>query len=220
MAHRDEASFRQWLVDKLVLTKWRTFLDEPPAKTAKRLGVQLDVLEEAMGRVSADRVARGLNPVAGSADKRRRPGKPSPAVVHVAVPEVAYLDLEEYCKIREVTVSDLLRSLIFRLLSGPEQPSWIGTTWRYRGKRYPLTGRHTEYRRNGKEWPWQVQTKITHGASRALTARARATGCTTSALLRGVLIDLLEGRTTTLQLVAMDAMFDDENRYWKLEKRT
>ena len=57
----DQTLFRRWLVDKLVLTKWARFLDEPPAETAKRLGVQLDVLEEAMDRVGAGRTAMGLN---------------------------------------------------------------------------------------------------------------------------------------------------------------
>jgi len=45
--------------------------------------------------------------------------------------------------------------------------------------------------------------------------RAQRLGCTYTGLVRGAIIDLLEGRTKRLIVVAgAAAMWEDESRYW------
>ena len=73
--------------------------------------------------------------------------------------------------------------------------------------------------RGKTRWPFSAQTEITQGAGRALVLRADVTGCTVRALMRGMVLELLEGRLKrVLMASAVQAMWDDETRYWKLRE--
>jgi hypothetical protein len=207
---QDESRFRQWLKEKIKRSRWVTRTTDNVETVARRLGVQASVLVEAQRELTEERQAQGRQPAAlGNRSKRSAKRQ----IIEVEMPEAVFGDWQEYCRQRDMVPSVLLRSLVHTLLSGPENPMWVGRTWVYRGKRLVLDGYKEQMKLKG--WPWSVKSQITHGAMRALTIRADLLGCTPTALMRGSVIDLLEGRTKRLNVTpGVSSMWDDENRYW------
>lgn len=209
MRDKGESRFRRWLVDKVKRSRWVTYNADTAESVARRIGVQPDVITQAQRELSDERQAAGKAPVllgTGRPPRRRR------RQIDVDMPKDVHSDWLLYCKTRDLPGSVVIRSLIQTLLSGPENPRWLGRQWRYRGRTLHLAG-YKDYVQRG--WPYNVKTDVSEGAARALTIRARALGCTPTALVRGAVIDLLEGHTKRLNIVTSSvAMWDDETRYW------
>lgn len=202
--------FRRWLIDKLKASRWARTSDEALSAMAKRIGVQPDLLAQAQRELDEDAKRRGRRRTQIGAPNRLR-GKRRK--VEVQLPERIYEDWVAYGKHRGMAPSLVLRGLIHDLLSGPRQPTKLERTCFYRGKKYQLTGY-----KYGVKWPFMAKTDVTEGAARALTLRAAATGTTVAGLLRGLVLDLLEGRVKRVTVISgANAMFDDETRYWTLE---
>ena len=220
----DTTRLRRWLIDKLKQSRWAQRRGENIEQLAVRLGVQPDVLSEAQAELDVERRGAGREPVAlgehqrvGSVHAkggRRRRSDGATKFIELPFPELVYKDWKKLCGLRGVRPAAMLRSLIHTLLSGPRNPSWTGRWWFYHGRRVPLDF-HGHYKRTGKKWPHLAHTEITHGAAAALTRRADALGATMTALTRGMVIDLLEGRVPRVTIItAPSSMFDDERRYW------
>lgn len=205
-----EAQFRRWLIGKIKRARWATFRSDDIDAIAVRLGVQPSVLEEAQAELNAERQRDGKLPAAiGTRQKltKRR-------YLDLDMPKPVFEDWKRYCELRQVLSSTLLRSVVHTLLSGPDNPTWTGRGWLYRGHRLVLES-YFDSARKRKGWPWNAKTDVTPGSIRALTARADACGAKYTALIRGAVIDLLEGRTKRLNIVTTaSAMWEDENRYW------
>jgi hypothetical protein len=202
-----ESVFRRWLVDKVKRSRWVTYASDDVETVAQRIGVQPDVLRQAQSELEAERQADG-RPALVLGSSRLRPRKQPQ--LGVDMPKEVFEDWQLYCKTRDLPGGVIVRSLIHTLLSGPENPTWIGRRWRYRGRTLKLTGY-----KYAVGWPYKVKTKLSFGASRALALRAQSIGCNVAALIRGAVIDLLEGRTKRLNIItSADAMWEDENRYW------
>lgn len=177
---------------------------------AARIGVQESVLVDAQASLDAEREAAGLprEEIGTRAQRGKR------KIVDLDMPERVFLDWKQYCALRDLTPAVLLRSLIHTLLSGPRNPTWTGKGWLYRGERLELTG-YRQYMAQKREWPWAAKTMVTPGAARALQLRADATRAKPTGLVRGMVIDLLEGKLREWHLVPNVAiMWDDESRYW------
>lgn len=200
------ARFRRWLVDKLKQTRWRWLSGDDLESVSVRLGVRPEVIREAQAELSAEHVQSGRAPERVG---DRRKIDPTDHKVHLKMPRRVYEDFMRYAKVRQLQQGVLLRSCIHTLLSGPDQPQYLGSGWFYRGHRLQAPRSERYY----------AHTWITHGARRALTIRADASGCKATALIRGSVIELLEGRVPRLIMAADPrAMWSDETRYWLLRR--
>lgn len=209
MRDEGESRFRRWLLDKVKRSRWVTHNADTVESVARRIGVQPDVIVQAQRELADERKAEGKIPMVLGTGRTRRLKRRQ---IDVDMPKAVHEDWLLYCQTRDLPGSVVIRSVIHTLLSGPDNPSWIGRQCRYRGKMLPLEG-YGQFVKRG--WPYNVKTDVSEGASRALAVRARNLGCTLTALVRGAVIDLLEGRTKRLNIVnSPDAMWDDETRYW------
>lgn len=204
------ALFRRWLIEKLKRSRWVAIPGDSVERVSRRLGVHPEALAEAQAEFAEERRKEGKAPAAlgtGRAVQGRR------KQIDLDLPEVIQADWQRYCQLRDLSSSVLLRSVIHTLLSGPENPTWTGKGWWYRGRMHRLSN----YKKVAAKgwWPHNAKTDLTPGAVRALTIRADTLGCSYTALVRGAMIDLLEGRTRRLNIVTSVAtMWEDENRYW------
>lgn len=210
------ARFRRWLIEKVKRSRWVTYPTDSLEAVALRIGVQPEVLVQAQHELTEERRSEGKLPIAiGSGhvvqDKRKQ--------IDLDVPKAVFDDWTQYCQTRDLPSSVVLRSLIHTLLSGPENPTWTGRGWWYRGKMHRLTN----YATTGEKgwWPYNAKTDVTPGAARALNIRAQSVGCPYTALVRGTMIDLLEGRTKRLNIItSASSMWEDESRYWTGKERS
>lgn len=198
--------FRRWLIDQLKLTQWPRRRDQTPAELAQALGVQLEVLQVAMTELRAEEVARGRLP----STLVRQQDEVVLAALDVTMPEAVWKDWSAYCERRQLAPAVLLRSLVHCFLNQQANPSWVAAYWRYRGQILHISKRKT--------WPWKAFARVPRGVEIALTRRAKAIGTTRAALLRGIIIDMLEGRTTRIPLIAARAMWNDPERYVQVTK--
>jgi hypothetical protein len=184
---------------------------ETHEQTAKRLLVAPEALRLAQAELDEDRRREGRVPVELGAPSRNRAAGKS---VEVAFPVEIFEDWQGYCAHRDLAPATVLRSVVFTLLAGPADPGWLGRGWRYRGKRVVMRG-YIEYQRRGQKWPYVAKAQITKGAHQALVKRASVLGSSPTGLVRGAVIELLEGRTERLLIVTSPAaMFEDVKRYW------
>lgn len=202
--------FRRWLIEKVKRSRWVTYPSDSLEAVARRIGVQPDVLVEAQAELTEERRHDGKLPLKLGTGRVRQARRKQ---IDLDVPKPVFDDWLAYCQTRDLPPSVVLRSLIHTLLSGPENPSWTGRAWWYRGKTHRLSN-YAEVAKRGW-WPYNAKTDVTPGAARALALRAQALGCTYTGLVRGAIIDLLEGRTQRLNVVtSASSMWEDETRYW------
>jgi len=206
----DHARFRRWLIEKVKRSRWVTYPTDSLEAVARRVGVQPDVLVQAQAELSAERRSAGQRAVVLGTGKTVHGRRKQ---IDLDLPKALNDDWLAYCRARDLSSSVVLRSIIHTLLSGPENPGWTGRSWWYRGKTHRLSN-FKEVAAKGW-WPYNAKTDVTPGAFRALVLRAQRLRCTYTGLVRGAIIDLLEGRTKRLNVVTVASeMWEDENRYW------
>jgi hypothetical protein len=105
------------------------------------------------------------------------------------------------CELRGVHPPTFMRSLIHEYLLGTREPRAVHH-WSWRGKIYPA------YRAGTHE-----PTVITQGARRALFHRSSSLGTSASAVVRGLVLEAMEGEHRDIPLVTAGMMYDDETRY-------
>jgi len=198
--------FRRWLVDRLKESSWPT-TREPIEEVARQLGLQPDVLLQATAELAAAReqAGRGVRPAAGLLPTPRR----DQPIIEMSVPKEIAAEWRGFCEARDLESNMLFRSLLHTYLSGSREPAWIQKRWKYRGATYKMHGT-----RRGKRWPHRIRSVVSQGALRALRRRAQRLGARPAAVLRGLVIDLLEGRFGYVKMTDVSAMWDDPNRYW------
>lgn len=202
--HTDQLTFRAWLVRQLQMLRWSSPGDEPVAITARALGVQKNVLEEAIAARAAEIEERGKP---RRALGKRALNRSDYALVRVTMPAPIYADWKHYCETLGVKPAAILRSLIHHFLSTGIKPSTLTSEWRYRGAVYKLESSFS--RRTTPSAP----TRITRGAQQVLDEYAAHWGVRATAIVRGLLVDLLEGRMRALKIVAYPELWGDPARY-------
>src|SRR5258706_12477403 len=137
MPDEGESRFRRWLVDKVKRARWVTYTADTVDAVARRIGVQADVITQAQRELSEERRAEGkVLSVLGTGRTQRRKKRQ----VDIDMPKDVHHDWLLYCKTRDLPGSVVIRSLIQTLLSGPENPQWIGRQWRDRARTVHLQG--------------------------------------------------------------------------------
>lgn len=203
---RPGSRFRTWLIGQLVNTTFPTYSDDTDEETARRIGVQADVLREAR-RIFVAREAKAgnLNVKLG----RTVSGRPG-VWLFLEPPEEVYEDWMAQSKQREQSSSCMLRSVVHHVLRLGVQPDWLtarrAAAWRYREKWLGQS-----YIR---EHRFRLSTKISENAWDALRARARATGVSAASVARWGVTAFLEGRFLHLKIVtSLEAMYNAKDKY-------
>ncbi len=191
-ANRDQLTFREWLVEQLKLSRWSVVSTETVADAARRLGVQEDVLQQAINeRTSGKR----LHARRELAEQR---------TLKLWVPEEIDRDFDAYCKILGVTSAIFFRSIAQSYLLNPvTTPAMLTGTWIYRNKRYLC---HAKTRT-------RLLARVSRGALLAIDHRAQQLSIPTAWLLKGLVIDVLEGRMRQIKIVLATDMWGDPKRY-------
>ena len=191
------------MIERIKFTGWLLVRDEPIEVLAKRLGVQPDVLKQAQREYDEERQRDGQDQ-----QQLGRRARYSTRSVELAFPKPIWDEWGDCCELRGIGGYTLLRGLIHTLLVTPENPTWVGRGWMYRGHSVSMTGT-----KHGEPWPYRQRARVTNGAAEALKMRADASNCRSVALVRGSVIDFLEGRVKRVQLLTTESMFGDARRY-------
>lgn len=190
--NRYEQTFREWLLEQLKLSRWSVMDRESVAEAAKRLGVQEDILEQAINeRASGKRLHSRRELV----EQR---------LLKLWMPKEVGADFVTYCKVLSVTPAMMLRSATHSFLLNPiTTPMMLDRRWIYRGRRYSaqaLTRHH-------------LMCRVSRGAMQAVDFHARKLKVPTAWLLKGLALDVLEGRTRQIKIVTAGEMWGDPKRY-------
>lgn len=201
--HSDQLTFRAWLVRQLQALRWSSPEGASVAESAKALGVQQDALEEAIAARALANQKRGKP---RRALGRRALNRADYALVRLTMPAPVYAHWQSYCRTLGVAPAAILRSLIHGFLMTGQKPTTMTPHWRYRGEIYRLN-------RTIRSITPNSPTRITRGAQQVLDEYAELWGVRASFIVRGLVVDLLEGRTRALQIVAYPELWGDPNRY-------
>lgn len=190
--------FRNWLVRRLADTAYAREVGDP-APVAARIGVTPAVLLEARAVHSARVRAHGLPVPMGANRAGHRRVRPQ---VLLTMPKGVFDAWIDYCDSVKLRGSVVLRSAVDIYLRSDWEPEICEGYWRV----------------NGETWRAKTETEqeralITDGADRALRIRAAVRGTTLTALLRGLVTELLEGRVPAPRPIAARAMWDDAKLY-------
>lgn len=200
-------AFSRRLIKLVSTTTWahQTETAAPAEPLSKELGVRPDILVAARAMVVEERRARGRKPPSG--DKVNERGWPQ---ITIYMPEKVFNDWHTWCESRKATSPALLRGILHAYLLGSWEPAWVQSLWRYRGENLPIQIRD---QRKKSEWPWRERILLTPGAHGALRFRASCAGSWPAEIVRGLVLEILEGRY--LNVIPRDAksMFDDPERY-------
>lgn len=173
------------------------------AEFAKVLGVDVSVWLEAKA-IIPKRHGRAKR-ISGTSTKKL--GIEMPKTVHTA--------LTGYAKNQDLEASVLVRSCADWVLRQHDLPTsqnyGPGEGWTLFGKTYHFNSRARKTER------FRVQCLLSIGAHDALAVRAASATTSVHGLVRGAIIDLMEGRITTLPIIAQASyMPDDLTMYTKL----
>lgn len=205
----DQLAFRAWLVKQLTLTRWSAPLALSTAELAVHLGVQVSTLEEAQALRDSELNKRAQG---GVTRGRRRYIGSDYAEVEVRMPRSLHAEWREFCAARQVEPGTVFRSIIHHFLLDPKRPSSTSRKWIYRGKVLPMDWMKKEHLK------LKARARITRGAQIALDTHADAWGVPPSAVLRGLLMDFLEGKILRMKMVAFSELWGDAERYLHPEK--
>jgi len=167
------------------------------------------VLLEARARVRVERHRRGLP----GPNTPRDASRLTPYVqsrhrrlyqLHVPMPAEIFAAWKDECAFRGIEGSAILRSVIHSYLLSSHEPEGAVSRWYWKG-------RLCEMGRNGAR-PFE-RAVIPRGANRALKRRAHQRGTTVLAIVRALVLEVLDGKHRKLVLIDAPMMFDDEERY-------
>lgn len=130
--------------------------------------------------------------------------------IFLSLPEVIFEEYKVRCATNQLEHSVLLRGLIQQLLLSGRKPAWLGRGWFLGGKRFLMRGKH------GERWPWNIRAEVSRGAERALEEIAKKYRTTKTGLVRGQVIDYLDGKVTKLVLIDATQMSNTARAYTKL----
>lgn len=193
-------TFREWLIDRIATTSYvhRVLTDEQVTKLADEMGVAEDVLLEARVRYKLLRAQAGRQPPLGD----KKSGTRHKQITIEMPPEVYEAWKEEVAARGFLDDTALLRSVLHSYLLTSREPSKISRQWHFEGR--VLSAKHHSQR---------CRPLITQGAHRALRIRAAKAGCRPYAILRGLVLDVIDGHYQGVPLIDAERMYDDEKRY-------
>lgn len=195
--------FRTWLVRQVRTSRWFQYGRTPElaAQWGKRLGVAPDILQRAYALKKAEDDKRPFRELTG----QRVNEKDNPQL-YVHFPEEIWLYWHDECDRLHLKSSALLRGIINTYLLGDWEPLHLSHRWEWKGKICRIT------RLDRVAYSRKEACLVSRGAKEALQVRSQRQRVTLSALLRGIILEYLEGR---IEPVFVDAkrMFEDALRY-------
>ena len=199
-------SFRQWLVVRLSSTRVAKPESMSDSEFAASLGVHPSVWEEAKQRIPSRRGKSKL--------VERTPTKK----IGIEMPKALYDALGSYADNQDLQSSVLVRSCVDWVLRRDTVDVTgnyaSGARWTFIGKSFTFNSKARGIER------FRIQAALSIGAYDALNIRASMLGTSAFGLVRGSVIDLMEGKIKTLPVVAQAAyMFDDANKYMEYWKK-
>ena len=199
----DQLPFRAWLVQQLKVSRWQIRAGESRQELANRLGVTLEVLEQADEERSEELLTRGKLPRQLG---RRAFNRSDYFPISVTMPAAVHAAWTEFYKTLRITPSALLRSLIHHFFGTKQRPRTIGKTWRYKGRLHTIKPKGRLH----------AKTRITRGAQIALDHYAEHWNTTATGIVRGLITDMLEGHSLPkrLRIIGFAEMWGDPARYW------
>ncbi len=174
--------------------------DEEIDAVAKSIGVDPDLLVEVRMRARVLRATRGVQDPLGSKRKGTRHMQ-----VMLPMPQIVQKAWREECEWRGVESPALLRSCLHQYLMNDREPQQLIRRWVYQGREQPCSKKKNEF---------HEKTLITNGAWRALRRRANRHGCAATAILRALVLEVLDGHHRDVPLIDARTMYDDEDRYY------
>lgn len=203
--------FRKWLVARLLDTRWpRLCLNEEAIqKLAGELWIDPAALREVRAQYEAQMKKAGRQPSKGP-----KKGGTSHPQLELLMPEIVWKAWNDWCDDRAMKSPTALRSLVHAYLLGDQEPTLLDRRWKYKGEY--LTVDKSSYREEGKRkpYPWREKALVTPGAMQALVRRTERLGVTRPTIMRGLVLDAIDGRFKDVRAVSATAMFDDPDRYW------
>lgn len=198
------SQFRCWLVDRVSEARVHKVAGQSLEDLARYLGVQPDVLEEATKKRHERIEQAGFR--ATNREVHGRAGhRVYTRVIPLYVPREVMDPIRALCEQRDILPVGLFRAVIHTFLLSSRNPTWQNKGWLYQGKCYSGS---ISAPGNSK-----YQVRISTGAHIALTRRAEVRGATLTGLVRGAILDMLEGRTKKLIYVDTAGMYNDPHRY-------
>lgn len=203
MAATGEQAFRRWLINRIKETRFSLLRAADAEQLALGMGVQAEVLREAQDEKAAELAQHGRH-FAHTEKKKQWSTKRSHRQLSLWCPRHIRQDIEERAQRMEGTPSELVRSIVQTLLSGPDNPVFVLPHWLYRGQisQWDRRERH------------DVRVLLSNGAYAALRQRAQRLNVSPLALVRASVVDYLEGRMSAAYFVSSGEMWEDPSRYW------
>lgn len=203
------SAFRERLIELIIATNYvrDVIADDQIDAAAKTMGVDPDVLIEARVRYRIQRKLDGFQPPLGRKKRGTRHYQ-----LKLSMPKEIFYLWKQEAELRGIESSALMRSLVHSYLLGSYEPKQLTARWYWRGKRWRVAEREWEKTR-GQGYPFRERALITLGANRALSVRAARRGHVQSAIVRALVLELLDGKHEGLTIIDAQTMYDDETRY-------
>lgn len=202
--------FRDWLVSRLADTRFAGWTYEPErlGRVSDQLGVQPSVLRDAceIRQQRRRETGRPLVRKGFGGASREYPQ------IEVNMPGAVWHAWRDACAQAGVLPSAMLRSIVHVYLQGDWEPEHISRHWVFKGRAFEVRDRRF-HRETGKKWPYRERAVITRGANIALMRRAELQRASRHALLRGLVLEVVNGRLTRLVPIDATNMWDDAERY-------
>jgi hypothetical protein len=205
--HADQIKFREYVVELVKHGRWATIAGETEPDLARRLGVTLDVLEQA-NRERDEQLNDG-----GKTGRRLGHGGGRAvdyAVLGVTMPPQVFARWIQFCQLVGVDPACVLRSLIHHFLLTGTRPKTTGGAWLLHSTYYSISAKG---RRGAK-------ARVTRGVQDAVDRYADRWNVTATGIVRGLIVDTLEANALPkgCRLVACAALWDDAAKYLELAR--
>ncbi len=191
--------FRRRLASLVARTRWAGLgrTDELARKHGEKLWLHPEALKAAYAIVAEERKRQGLKAVLSRRTKENASGLPQ---IAVQMPAPIGEEFQDWCDSHAMKPSVVIRALVQQYLCSTWEPAYRGQDWFFKGRMYPRGG-HLE------------RSLITQGAVLALCRRAKRVNVEPRALVRSLILELLEGRIRSLKPIDARSMWDDPDRY-------
>jgi hypothetical protein len=177
--HADPPTFRQSLLALLKEGRWPEISGESPRQLAKRLGVTVEVLEQANRELAAERKQHGALPRQVG---QRAHHREEYAIVEVTMPHRVYWDWMAVCGAKRMKPATVLRGLIHVFLLTGDRPRTTGGTWLHRGEVFRIKPTDRGH----------AKARVPPAAKAALNHYADLWNVDVTGIVRGIIIDMFE----------------------------
>jgi hypothetical protein len=201
--------FRERLIELVIATAYARdpMTDDKIDEVAKLIGVDPEVLIEARVRYRLQRRRDGYQIPLGQKKRGSRHHQ-----LFCEMPREVFEAWRREAERRAVLPSALLRSIVQAYLLGSYEPPELLRHWYWRGRVVAIEP-YAEKKQRVGGYPYREVALITQGSWRALRLRAERRGHGAAAIVRALVLEIVDGKHERLRLIDAQSMYDDETRY-------